>query len=330
MNWFSKNTYFMDTINLYNGGGYSVMNGCAKLIQAHLVMVLSFLMLPVLTAEVATDQIDEGGQVHGRQDSMGISLTDQWLEPWQHHRFSPRATPYVHTFNLEPALLERDLSFNMEYINGYDDEEAFALETELEWAFTRRIGMVVEIPYITLNSSHGENESGQADILLGPRLLTVETDAFILSSNFEFSVPSGKDEPEFGSGEYLLHPSLSLWADLGNWFTVGGQVGLVYGVHSGDSSFRYRTALTYSFLTMGSRHTMRGHSFPDGLSSLIVELNGKANTERSEQGLHTAELIIGASYNIHKHWEMRGGYQIPTGGPQEFDKAFILSMIYHF
>ena len=74
----------------------------------------------------------------------GADLTTGWLEPWPHSHFSRRGTPYVHLFNLEPAFLDRDLFFDYRRVDGVGEDEV-ELEVELEWALTRRIGIVLAV-----------------------------------------------------------------------------------------------------------------------------------------------------------------------------------------
>ncbi|MEO6435326.1 MAG: hypothetical protein ABIP55_06140, partial [Tepidisphaeraceae bacterium] len=83
------------------------------------------------------------------QDPLGFSLTQAWLDPWPHADLSRRGTPFVHLFNLEPAFLDRDLILSYRFTNAPDEREA-ELEAEIEWALTRRIGLLIETPYVLL------------------------------------------------------------------------------------------------------------------------------------------------------------------------------------
>ncbi len=266
----------------------------------------------------------------GHHEPLGFDLKEHWFQEWQHARFSRRNTPYVHTFNLEPALLERDFSLNSNFVNGLDGENEIEVEAELEWAFTRRIGMVVELPFHSLDTEHDGTTSGVSDILLGPRLLTLDLERFILTTNLEFTVPTGDEDRHLGAGEVQLHPSVSLWLDLGNWFTLAGQIGYVHGVETGESDLRYRAALAYSFLTQGSRDHLDVKRFPRGLSSLIAEVQGRQTLSTMAESEHSNDVFLGGSYNVTGHWELRGGYHTPVGGNREFDSGVVFSMVYYF
>jgi len=62
-----------------------------------------------------------------------------------HRHFSPLGTPYTHLFGSEPAFLDRDLFLDFGIVN-VEDGTAIGVVAELEWAFTRRLGIAVEIP----------------------------------------------------------------------------------------------------------------------------------------------------------------------------------------
>ena len=263
----------------------------------------------------------------------GFSLAEAWLDPWPHSHFSRRGTPFVHLFTLEPAFLDRDLFFDHRFARAEDEEEA-ELEAELEWAFTRRIGLVVEAPLVQVNPEEGETEQGLGDLAVAPRFLLVDTERFLLSGNVEVSLPTGSETRGLGGGELAVAPSLSAWADLGNWVTVSAQVGTEHAVESGDSELFYNAALTYSFT--GPRLFRPGHShatyhhFPPGLTSLIGEFTGRTVLAGEDDGTSTSELLLGVSYNLTEYWEVRGGYQIPLGEPEEIDYGYVFSVIYHF
>ena len=264
----------------------------------------------------------------------GGSPTKAWLDPWPHSHFSRRGTPFVHLFNLEPAFLDRDLFFDYQQTRGAEEDES-ELEVELEWALTRRLGIVVEGPLVQINPEEGDTEAGLGDVAIAPRALLVDTDRFLLSANLELSFPTGDAGGGLGGAEAGLAPSISAWLDLGQWFTLHTQFGTEHGLESGDSELFYSAALTYSFLTPpllgghGDAHAGHAH-FPPGLTNLIVEVSGRTGMSGEDDGSSTAKILFGASYNLDKTWEIRGGYILPVGGKRDIDDGLVLSLIYHF
>jgi len=265
---------------------------------------------------------------------VGETGGSSWLEPWPHDHFSGRGTPYVHIFGFEPAFLGRAgfLDYRSARGSSVDERE---LGVELEWAFTRRLGLVVEAPYIRLEEDGGSSESGVGDIALAPRALLVESDPFLLSGNLEFSFPTGDERVGLGSGEVGLAPSLSAWFDLGHWVQLNAQLGTEFGMESGDAEAFYGGALVYSFLTRerqghtGHGHRHPGRHLPAGMVSAILELTGATVLDGEDEGYGTAEALFGLSYMPTSTLELRAAYQIPVGRDQEFDRAFILSLVRH-
>ena len=289
----------------------------------------------ILVSAAYCGRADDGSHSHAvgtegySQAPLGFSLSGGWLDPWPHRHFSRRNTPFIHNFSLEPAFLDRDFFLDARFARG-EDEDELEIEAELEWALTRRIGMVFEVPYISLDADAGGSQSGIGDMAIAPRFLLAETERVILSANLEIGLPSGDSSRDLGSGELGLAPSASAWVDLGNWFSVGAQLGTEHGLESGSAEFFYNVGLGYSFLTRGSKDSIELRHFPSGMSNLIIELTGRTPLDGPERGSHSLEALFGASYNINGRWEMRGGYQVPVGGPQEFDDAVVLSLIHHF
>jgi hypothetical protein len=288
-------------------------------------------------------------------DAFGFALRGGWLEEWPHSHFSRLGTPMIHFFFTEPAGPERDLIVDYLYTKGPDGKE-HEFATELEWAFTRRIGVVLEVPGMVLNPNDGPQEIGFGDFVVAPRFLLADFDRFMLSANLEISTPTGDDERGLGAGETLLAPSLTGWLDLGNWWTAGFQVGSEAGLSSGDNEIFYSVALARTVFGRAvccprySRHGEHGdgeHSdhgdqhgehdehdegnhFPPGLTSWILEFTGRSGTWGPNNGRSTAELLLGVSYTITEHTQVRAGYQFPLGSPRDLDGRAILGAIYHF
>lgn len=265
----------------------------------------------------------------------GFSLSEAWLEPWPHSHFSRRGTPFVHLFNLEPAYPDRDVFFFYSQTREHDEIER-ELEIELEWAFTRRIGMMLELPLIEIDPDAGRTERGIGDVAFAPRLLMIDTQLFLLSGNLEVTLPTGSRSRGLGSGEVSLAPFITTWLDLGRWFAFQTEIGVERGLSSGESEFFYKGGLTYSFLAPAlfkespSHRLLAHYHFPPGLASLIFETVGRTELRGDERGQTRVEILFGAGYNITGSIELRGAYQIPVGGRREIDDRFLVNLIYHF
>jgi hypothetical protein len=226
-------------------------------------------------------------------------------------------------------------------------EHEFA--TELEWALTRRIGVVLEIPGLVLNPDDSVQEIGFGDFVVSPRFLLADFDRFMMSANLGISTPTGDEERGLGAGETLLAPSLSGWLDLGNWWTAGFQVGSEAGLSSGDNDVFYTVALARSLCGRAicsprycrrDQHVSGGHAdhgehdegnhFPPGLTSWIAEITGRSVTWGEENGRSTAEMLIGVNYTVTEHTQVRAAYQFPLGAPRDLDGRVIVGAIYHF
>ena len=300
------------------------------------------LLLSALATTAAADDVaaDHDHVAHGDHDSapvtrpLGLTLDKGWLDPWPHADLSHRGTPFVHLFNLEPAYLDRSLIVGYRYTDA-DGAHEDELEGEIEWALTRRIGLVVEAPYIMVDPNGGPTERGIGDTTVAGRFLLAEFDRLLLSANLGLSLPTGSENRGLGSGEVGIEPSVSLWLDLGHWVTASAQVGTEHGTESGDDALFYNAAVTWSFRGPsllgrdGHGHPEHLH-FPPGMTSLILEFSGNAILDGTDQGRVTHELILGASYNLTEAWEIRGGYRLPLGRPRDFDSGYVISLLRHF
>ena len=85
---------------------------------------------------------------HG-PEPFGLDWSKGWFEPAIHSHLNVRQTPYIHPFTTEPAFTRRDLVLDYSYRDEAGQNQ-HNIEAELEWAFTRRLGMIVEV---TLNSA---------------------------------------------------------------------------------------------------------------------------------------------------------------------------------
>jgi len=104
---------------------------------------------------------DEPSHSHSDTSQYRGGFFAELFAPADHTHFTRRGTPLVHLFFVEPAVLHRD--FFLDYrsgnnVGGSTDEQE--LEAELEWALTKRLGIVIEAPYLGLNPDAGPSTSG--------------------------------------------------------------------------------------------------------------------------------------------------------------------------
>ena len=253
-----------------------------------------------------------------------------WLEAWEHRHVSPNGTPYVHVFGFEPAFFDRGLFFDYHQTTSADrTEDESEFEVELEWAFTKRLGVVVELPYARIDETGGDSRTGIGDIAVAPRALLVDTDDFLLSANLEVGMSTGDDNRGLGSGETTLAPSFSCWADLGNWVTLQAQIGTEHGLESGDTELSYKSAMTWSFLTSPTSDPQSVH-YQAGMTSLLAEFTSHTVLDGGEETRTSSEVLFGVSYSLSEHWQVRTGYQFPVGGPEDIDHSFVIGAVLHF
>lgn len=265
---------------------------------------------------------------------LGANLLEGWFDDWPHTHYSRRGTPFVHLFASEPAFMDRDFFLDYDFKKG---EQGTVMEAtaELEYTFTRRIGIVVEAPYAFLDPKDGDRENGIGDFKVSPRFLLLDYERFLLSGNLEFSFPTGDSEKGLGAGEGAINPSISTWLDLGKDFALHTNVGVEHGFRTDSDALTWGAALTYSIYLDGTPELIRSGGavrahFPSGLLNLIAEIRGGHPIDGDERGSGTAEWILGASYSITPHVEVRGALTFPAWNPREFDNGFIVSLIYHF
>jgi len=282
--------------------------------------------------------------------SYGGSFCDEIWDPVTHTHFSRRGTPLIHTFFLEPAALHRDLFVDYRIANNVDgttDEQE--LETELEWALTKRLGIVIEAPFLSLDPDVDGNTSGFGDLVVAGRALLVDGDECMLAVNLAVSSPTGDETRGLGAGEAIISPTVSLWQDLGNWLSFHAQFGPESGTETGQTDMFWAFALTKSMqgptLCGDCHHTDHCHHddhfhfdsehgehlhFEPGLTSFILELNGSTGLSGPNDGNTFFELIPGISYVPWELTEFRCGFRFPLYLPKRLDNQLILSYIRNF
>lgn len=254
-----------------------------------------------------------------------------WFEPPVHSCLSDGGTPMVHSFGLEPAFIHRGLFLDYGFRKGADETE-HEIEAELEWALTNRIGLVLEVPYAIVEPDTGASVRGFGDMAISPRFLLKKTERYMLAMNLEVAIPTGDEDKGLGSGEFALAPSFSAWFDLGGWTTLNAQVGVERGLESGETELMVKTSLIHTFGKDVHAPVKHGDHYhiPNGLLSVILEVDATVGLSDAERGDISAEGIIGLNYDITQELGVHAGYQFPITSPREMDGGFIIGTNWHF
>ncbi|NNC90030.1 MAG: hypothetical protein HKN82_16355 [Akkermansiaceae bacterium] len=266
----------------------------------------------------------------------GFNLTDHWLDPWVHWHRSPLGAPLLHHFGFEPAFLGKELFVTYGW-GEFDEGEEHEVEIELEWAFTRRLGVVLEVPYAWDRPVGEAAVDGLGDLAVVPRAVLAETERFVASANLEIGIPTGSSR--VGAGEqWSLAPFLATWFDLGDWWALSSATGLEFGLDSNETEF---------FCSLGVSKAMRihdarrfgaepphdhGHGLPAGLLAFIGEvyLEGVVDGEADEENVFALEALVGISYTVGDLFDVRAGYTFPLNGNSELDRGVRAGVIHHF
>ncbi len=257
-----------------------------------------------------------------------VSTPDSgFLAPFTHIHASPNGTPYVHSFGIEPAFTGRDLFLDHTYIKG-DGFTEHETEIELEWAFTRRLGVIVEMPYVWEDEEGVASSSGFGDLAIVPRALLIGSDRFLLTAQAEIVLPTGSSR--FG-GETAIAPGIAMWNDLGNNFTLNSIVSVEHVFDEDETELVYGLGLVKSF---GESHVGHDHAHSHGsrtgMLHLHLEVTGNTPLKDEEKGDINLEGLVGVTYGIAQNFDVRAGYKFPITSPKEFDHGFTTGMIFHF
>jgi hypothetical protein len=266
-------------------------------------------------------------------EPLGFTLKGGWLSPSVHSHLSPRGTPYIHSFRVEPAFTRRDLliDYNFRRVVGQDEHE---IEAELEWALSRRLGLIFEVPYTCLRDDDG-SVSGFGNLAVSPRVLLVESETFLLAFNFEVESPTGNSNRGLAADEVALAPSLSTWIDLGRWWTVNAQAGVEQGLESHDSELFLRASLGHTLAMRDGHRNHRAedharHGLPPGFLSLILETDLAVGLAGDQDGDWLAEGIVGLYYGLWENVDVRAAYVFPLSESQELHSGLTAGFLWHF
>jgi len=262
------------------------------------------------------------------------ALDSDFLEPFEHVHFSRIGTPIIHSFGVEPAFTGRDLFLDYSWRegNGVTEHEA---EFEMEWAFTKRLGIIVEMPYIWEDEEGVGSASGFGDLAIVPRALLIDSDRFMLTAQIEAGLPTGSSA--FG-GETSIAPGIAMWNDFGNWFTLNTNIAIAHGFDSNETELEFGIGLVKSFgekPDLSASHDHHGHDHHQhptaaGLVNLHLELTGSTPLNGDDKGDFETEGLIGISYGLLPEMDIRLGYQFPISTPHNFDHGLTTGLIFHF
>lgn len=258
--------------------------------------------------------------------------TSAFFTPFEHLHFTERGTPIIHSFGVEPAFTGRDLFLDHSILNG-DGFTEHESEVELEWAFTRRLGIIVEVPYIVEDEEGVGTASGFGDIAIVPRALLIDSDRFLLTAQIETVLPTGSST--FG-GETAIAPGIAVWNDLGNWFTLNSQLGVEHNFDEDSTEFFFGFGLVKSFgqapdLTDHSGHDHEvHHPTSAGLFNIHLEITGATPINGDDKGDFEVEGLVGISYGLSEAMDVRLGCVFPISSPTEFDHGMTGGIIWHF
>lgn len=302
-----------------------------------------FTWLGSIFLSLAAVPLRAGEEPHAHAPSsvqpFGWDLGDHWLDPWDHRHFSGRGTPYIHHFGFEPAYTGRDLLASYGWAELEDGEEQ-EVELELEWALTRRLGVVLEQGYIFEDPDGESSVDGWGDLAIVPRALLAEFDCFLATLNLEVEVPTGSDDVGAGE-EWHLAPSLSTWADLGGWWTVSTNTGLEFALDSEETEFFFTLGLAKAIRVRegavdGHHDHHAGHhhhteSSLAGILSVVAELTGEVvlDGEEDEEDEWVFEALFGLNYAVSEAFDLRFAYRLPLQN-SELEHGLQGGFIFHF
>ncbi len=251
-------------------------------------------------------------------DLLGSNLTKDWFAPVAHAHESANGAPFIHPLTLETAFTGRKLFLDYGYSTGTEERE-IEYEIELELALTRRLGILLELPFLNLEESGESSEEGFGNIGVAGRALLLEHENFLLSFNLEFGLPTG--EGEVSDNEYSVEPSLLAWINLGNNWSLQTALGYEYAFQSDESELFFDAALIYN---IGTAFT------PQDSLSATFEISNEIGLSNDESGDTTTSGVAGLIYNWNENFTFRGGYTFPLSNRREFSKGFTLGIIHEF
>ncbi|MHC4061989.1 MAG: hypothetical protein ACYSR4_10010, partial [Planctomycetota bacterium] len=244
----------------------------------------------------------------------------------------PLGTPLIHPFRIEPAFANPDLLVDYSFLRKSDEDE-HEIQTEVELPLTRRLALIIEVPYVFVDPKEGSSVDGIGDIGFGSRILLGEYERLLLAFNLEIETPTGDSDKGLGRGETAIAPSFSMWLDLDDRRTGHVQIGSEHEVSSSENELFFRAALVQCLTSgddRGAEHDDHIHGLPPGLLALILEIDGTVDIAAEDSGHVETEGILGFHYSISGHADVRSGYVFPFSKSQQLNGGFTCGLIWHF
>jgi len=280
-------------------------------------VLLTFLLMPLFELAVS-------GQDLLHPDRLNIDrlydddFLDEIFAPVHHSHFSENGTPYVHPFTFEPPQIHQDVFFIFKYAeNTIDGADEYESEFHIDWALTRRLGILFAVPMVGNHQAGGTQNVGIGDLEIAPRIMWVEDDYFILATNLLITAPTGDERRNLGAGEATLSPLITTWHDLGNWNSLLFNFGPEFGTRSGDAAMIYGFSIAHTWIGRSilddeshddhdhGAHDGHAAHFVPGMKSIYLELNGETQLDGAEETMVELHLQIGVD-DCSTDLELRG------------------------
>jgi hypothetical protein len=258
---------------------------------------------------------DHGPEGHLHAEPLYGRLCYAWGACPEHAHASRCGAAYVHAFGVEPAFLGRDLLLTVE---GEDGETS--LEAEVEYALTRRLLMVVELPW-----HWTDEEDGGGDVGVGLRGLLYESNRFLASAQVAVEAPTARGD--LGADEWRLAPSVLAWGDLGRGFTLQGGLTLDLSLEGGDTEGRWDAALAWSLPRSPFFGGCGGHG--PAHASLLLEGHGLYALDGAERGTLEHGLLLGVSLPLHRTFDLRAGWTVAWEEGEDAATGWVLGCVVH-
>ncbi len=248
-------------------------------------------------------------------------------EEFHHFHFSNLETPVLHSFGVEPAFTGRDLFFTYRYRDtggGVNEQE---IETQLEWAFNHRAGIILEIPRVFANTPGQAGRDGFGDLIIIPRLNVIERDRFFLTTELSILAPTGTNG--FG-GNTTVAPGIAAWCDLGDWWTLNTQLAAEHNFTNDSNAFVFGFGV---MKTLGSPADLSkdesGHTSTIGLFTLLMEATGRVGVSGQNDGVFELEGTLGLLYGVGDAMDFWAGYEFPVSTPRQYNGGIVVGFIKH-
>ena len=258
--------------------------------------------------------VSSDSHIEHDSDYLKLNLSKGWFDsPAVHdHTSDNDRSRYIHPITTEAAFNDNDFFIDYAF-NKFSDEDEHEIELELEYALTRRLGLVIETAFEFENEGGSTNE-GFADLEIAARAVLAEYEKAIVTFNVGFGIPTGNND--FSSDELEISPSFLTWYDFGYGITFHSLIGLEIGTRSNSLEFVYESATIKDF----------GGGFALSLESqTIVDLRDDDEDEDDVE----SNLSVGGIYRFNNSNSIRAAYTFPLTD-DEFDGGAVLSYNYSF